>query len=217
MKIDKKLWLMITGIATMFFWAMVLCLVSAIYAPLDISRGVYIGNNLIGSISRYWDPILLGVLVAFASFAWQHQPPSFSWKKGGKFGESKRVSDEISNGFVVNCVLFAILLIYKSYSDGYVPKILSLYLIMLLTPYGWRGVIVASALITFCFWSIYGLLFAGAFFVATWIGKWFIWWIVNIVFFGCKDTVMKLSELKGKLPPDHSREGTDVPEQLRFQ
>ena len=218
MKIDKKPWMMIVGIVTMFVWAMMLCLVSAIYAPLDIAPGAHIGNDLVGSISRYWDPILLGILVTFGLFAWKHQPPSFSWKKGGKFGEVIPLNREIVAGLLVNStVLFTVFVIHESQSYYHIPRILLLYLVMLFTPYGWRGVIITITFFTLVFWSIYGLLFAGALFIATWIGKWIIWWTVNIVSFGCKDTVMKLNELKGKFPPDHSREGTDVPEQLRFQ
>lgn len=214
MKIDKEFWSVIVGIAAMFFWAMVLCLVSAIHAPLDISHGIHMGNHLIGSISRYWDPILLGILVTFAGFAWQHQPPSFSWKKGGKFGEAVPLNREIIAGFLANSmVLFTVFVIHESQSYYNIPRILLIYLVMLFTPYGWRGVIITITFFTLVFWSFYGLLFAGGLFVATWIGKWIIWWTVNIVSFGCKDTVMKLND---KLPPDHSKEGGDIPEQLIF-
>jgi hypothetical protein len=215
-KIDKKPWMMIVGITTMFFWAMVLCLASAIYAPLDIARGAHIGNNLVGSISRYWDPILLGVLVAFAVFSWQHQPPSFSWKKGGRFGEITPVAKEIITGFLASSIiLFTVFVIHESQSYYQISRILLIYLVFLFTPYGWRGAIVTTTLFTLFFWSVYGLLFAGALFVVTWIGKWIIWWGFNIISFGCKDTVMKLNE---KLRPDHSQEGTDIPpEQLNLQ
>jgi hypothetical protein len=209
MKIDKNI--LMVGQVLMYSWAMMLCIFSALYAPLGVSTGVHIGHYMVGAVSRYWDPFILGVLVIFSFLAWRHQPPScwrvrnFSWQS---------VGDDILMGFWVSVVLSSVLMIFwKSHVSLYnIPPIICLYTIMLLIPFGWRGVIASLTLVTLISWLKLGLLVAGIFFVATWLGKWAIWWLVNIIWFGCRDTFMKL---KGRLPIDHSREGSDVsPEQF---
>ncbi len=213
MKIDKNLWPIIAGMIAMFFWATMLCIVSSLYSPLGDCAGIHVGHYTIGKVSRYLDPFLLGVLVAFAIFAWQHQPPSFSWNKVGNFNKMMSTEGEISTGFVASIVLFFSLFFFYELHFGRnnTPIIFLFYLVILISPFGWRGVTIPVVAITLIFWLSYGLPVAMIFFFATWLGKWAIWWLINIVKLGCRDTLMKL---KGQHSPDHGSEGTDVPQEL---
>jgi hypothetical protein len=212
MKIDKNFWPIIAGLIAMFFWAMMLCIVSVCYGPLGHCAGIHIGHYTIGNVSRYCDPFLLGVLVAFAVFAWQHQPPSFSWNKAGKLGNKIPISEQIWIGFVVSFVLFLLSLPFRSYF-GYpnIPLVFLCYGIMLLAPFGWRGVIIPVAVVTLIFCLTHGLPFAMIFFFAVWLGKWAIWWFWNIIRLGFRDTYLKVTR---QVSPDHSNEGTDIPQEL---
>jgi hypothetical protein len=208
MKIDKNLQPIVAGLVTVFVWATMICIVSAVYGPLGNCAGIHVGHYVVGKVSRYWDPFLFGVLVGFIVFAWQHQPPSFSKKKLGEMF----VRSEIGVGFLINTILFMMFIVYqKNYGRHGIPIIFFFYGIMLLTPFGLRGVTASSLFVMSLLWIVYGLPATMTFFFAVWLGKWAIWWMVNIIRLGFRDTCLKL---KGKLSPDHGGEGTDILQEL---
>jgi len=213
MKIDKNLWPIIAGMIAMFSWATMLCIVSVLYGPLGSCAGIHVGHYTIGNVSRYLDPFLLGVLVAFAIFAWQHQPPC--WLRSRRNLDSSTNGSYVLGGSFISGILFILsatfIQSHFQINRFSVDFFVFMYFVLLLTPFGWRGVIAITAVVTLSSWLRFGLPLAMIFFFASWLGKWAIWWLVNIIKLGCSDTLMKL---KSQHTPDHGSEGTNISKEL---
>lgn len=53
------------GLVSTSVWSLVLCVYSALGYPIGSAAGLEFNIWIIGSISRYWDPLFLGLLVFF--------------------------------------------------------------------------------------------------------------------------------------------------------
>lgn len=169
------------------FWAIVLCSYSAVSGRLGNAPGIMIGPWLVGSISRYYDPFILGVLVSFTIWAWKHSLP---------------IETQSGIGLVIATV-FGVLGFAVLGESVKIPGIsrqetimLSFVVVMLLIPFGFKGMLIPFSLLSLIFWKYFGLAIIAITLPILYIGKCIIWWAVNILRYWSFDRAY--NKLKGR-------------------
>jgi hypothetical protein len=179
-------------VATTAIWAVLEVLTSALSGPLGEAKGIEIGPWTVGAVSHYWDPFLLGLLVAFAIFAWRHRPKD-------PFGEL------IIHVFLLGTLLC--IMIYIGEIGGKRSSDIFLFLsalgCLVILPMQFKVIYSLTEMFFLIILGIdLGITTALLLVIGAWLGKWTIWWVHNILWLGTRAAREKLNELRrAEIPP----------------
>ncbi len=172
------------GMLVMFVCSMLYCTFSATVGRLDNATGVLLFGHMVGNISRYWDPFIMGVFAGIVTYLWGKVPPvrPYRWVE---FSTEQCVAF----GFLVIPILGY--LVWKSLGSYFVLwNCAELFMVGLVgtqfTPFGMRGAVVPLAINVLVNFSEFGIVAAILFFTLIYLGKWISWWVVNVIRHGFK-------------------------------
>lgn len=185
-------WAVFWGVATTLLWSFTLCLWSALNGPnysVGVSKVIVIGHWRFGAIYHYWDPMILGLVVAFMVWSCRHAIPN--QKKG----------DYVGGILLLLAGLAVTTTFLKWFSEffggGVTGAIISFSVIILIIsvifPFDFKVPLLVSSSVSIpcwylspAFWLMVLVLFLFA--------KWAIWWIVNTTRYGAGGAWTKLKE-----------------------
>lgn len=177
---DKRMpWPLIWGFVAMLVWSFVLNTFSITH-EFGKAPGLEVGSwVIIWPLSRHLDPYILGVVVAFLIWSFRVSPPT------------KVRSDEISSANGVYMILgwtmtvFTILAVIKLklvvHNMSWFGIVMFVLGVSLIFPFDWKLSIGFVVTVSIFLWFLSGLAVVAVYLPLVWLGKWAIWWGVNII------------------------------------
>lgn len=193
MKKTLKVSTIVTAVASAVY-----CLLSAFFGDIGYSKGIFIGGQWVGHVSRYLDPFIMGLTVIIVSLTFKYCPPSINPNSLYWFMKDNNY-DRCFFGLIASLFIFLLFSMlgvinkkdfsfYSSYNFN--PLLL---LITIFVPFGMKGASIALALLFAFFWVRNGILLAVFLVIATWVGKWVLWWIWRIMI---SSTISEFKKIK---------------------
>ena len=185
----------INGVILMLVWSMFCCIASAIdTVPLGNSAGIRLFGYIVGNISRYYDPFLVGAFATCVTYLSSKIPPN------GYKGMNEVTAAISGVGIFLLAFTVTIAMNYGEIfqrigcSIGY-PSALT---IIILTPFGMRGAILTTGMSLIALYFEKGPVPAILFVSLVYLGKWANWWIFNTIrhgFTGAKSALKSSGEV----------------------
>lgn len=188
----------LVGMMILGLWATIYCLINTTMVhSLGDARGVLLFGVRIGNVNRNFDPFFMGAFAALLTNFWRKIPPT-PWIKVFKVSHPETlpvfgISISICYGFC-----FAERLSDFFWSLHCSAGFMTILLIIVMTPFGMKGSILSTAM---CFLLAYinlGSIPAILFVSLVYLGKWIIWWVVNIIrhgFTGARNALRSTSDM----------------------
>ncbi len=182
--LNRQTWPIIVGMLVTFVLGTMYCVISIGSGPLGNSKGVLLFGFVVGNDSRYWDPLLLGVLAGFVTYCWRKIPPvrPYCWI-------NRLNNDQVAFGvlFTGLGMISGAFLLYGYFESYNISGFLMILLIStVFTPFGMRGATVPLVFGVLDCMVVYGSVPVVLFVSSVYFGKWINWWVVNIIRHGFK-------------------------------